>query len=233
MTSTPQNLSSAPSPDAQRSHHPGRYSFDEAWFEHRRPAWEQHLRPLGHQQLNILEIGAFEGASTTWMLDHLAHHENSSVTSVDTFEGGIDYKVTEMASYQANTLKDRFLRNVDACANRRKLRVMATTSEEALLQLRGERRMFHIVYIDGSHTAADVLSDAVLAWPMLNEGGLMIFDDLNWNEYTHEAYTPGPAIAGFIRCMAPHVDAMAVAGQMWVQRTPCRIPAERRRPAAN
>ncbi len=33
-----------------------------------------------------------------------------------------------------------------------------------------------IVYIDGSHYPQDVLTDAVMAWKLLNEGGIMILD---------------------------------------------------------
>ena len=33
-----------------------------------------------------------------------------------------------------------------------------------------------IVYIDGSHRPEDVLTDAVMAWKLLKEGGIMILD---------------------------------------------------------
>ena len=32
------------------------------------------------------------------------------------------------------------------------------------------------MYIDGSHAARDVISDAVLAWALLRPGGVLIFD---------------------------------------------------------
>jgi hypothetical protein len=33
---------------------------------------------------------------------------------------------------------------------------------------------------DGSHRARDVLEDAVLSWPLLKVGGIMLFDDYLW-----------------------------------------------------
>jgi len=39
---------------------------------------------------------------------------------------------------------------------------------------------FDYISIDGSHEAADVLSDAVLSWPLLKTGGLICFDDYEW-----------------------------------------------------
>jgi hypothetical protein len=40
---------------------------------------------------------------------------------------------------------------------------------------------FEIIYIDGSHRGDDVLIDAVLAWPLLRQGGTLIFDDYRWH----------------------------------------------------
>jgi predicted O-methyltransferase YrrM len=39
---------------------------------------------------------------------------------------------------------------------------------------------FDLIYIDGSHQAPDVLSDATLSFPLLKVGGIMIFDDYLW-----------------------------------------------------
>ena len=39
---------------------------------------------------------------------------------------------------------------------------------------------FDIVFIDGSHYADDVLSDAINAWRLLALNGVIIFDDYLW-----------------------------------------------------
>jgi predicted O-methyltransferase YrrM len=43
---------------------------------------------------------------------------------------------------------------------------------------KGER--FDLIYIDGSHAAADVMTDAVLSYLLLNVGGVILFDDYVW-----------------------------------------------------
>ena len=48
-------------------------------------------------------------------------------------------------------------------------------SQDLLRAMTGEP--FDLVYIDASHEAADVLADAVLAWPLLKPGGFLGFDD--------------------------------------------------------
>ena len=41
-------------------------------------------------------------------------------------------------------------------------------------------KCFDFIYIDGSHIAKDVLTDACMAWPLLMPKGLMVFDDYMW-----------------------------------------------------
>ena len=40
---------------------------------------------------------------------------------------------------------------------------------------------FDVLYVDGSHQAPDVLSDAVMGFHLVRAGGLMIFDDYIWS----------------------------------------------------
>ena len=45
----------------------------------------------------------------------------------------------------------------------------------------GASQPFDLIYVDGSHTAPDVLTDAVLAFHLLRVGGVVIFDDYLWS----------------------------------------------------
>jgi len=45
----------------------------------------------------------------------------------------------------------------------------------------GQRSSFDLIYTDGSHTSCDVLSDALLTYPLAKKGALIIFDDYLWN----------------------------------------------------
>ncbi len=40
---------------------------------------------------------------------------------------------------------------------------------------------FNLIYIDGDHHSASVLEDAVLAFPLLKQGGALVFDDYRWH----------------------------------------------------
>ena len=61
-----------------------------------------------------------------------------------------------------------------------------------------EARQFDIVYIDGSHFAADVYADAALIWPLVAPGGIVIFDDYNWDLMETEQERPKLGVDAFL-----------------------------------
>ena len=53
-------------------------------------------------------------------------------------------------------------------------------SRVILPQLLFRDHKFDLIYIDGSHESADVLSDSLFSYNLLKPGGVLIFDDYEW-----------------------------------------------------
>jgi Methyltransferase domain len=212
----------------QADHHDrSRFTFQEGWFELVRPEWEKPTLSLRGKKLHILEVGSFEGASTTWILDNLMSHPESSMTVIDTFEGGMEHQAhpDRVHKHDITALESRFRANVAKCEHVGKLRVMKARSDDALLALRRESARSDFIYVDASHVAIDVLYDAVVCWRMLNVDGMMVFDDFRWKGYMEDCYNPRVAIFGFLRCAAPEVETRETESQMWVTKVLNRVPA--------
>jgi hypothetical protein len=91
---------------------------------------------------------------------------------------------------------------------RDKVTLHVGTSSDILPQLRDG---FDFVYIDGSHQAKDVLSDAVLCWRLVKPNGIDIFEDYEWSEFREPWLNPKLVINAFIQCCTSwhqilHVD---------------------------
>ncbi len=71
-----------------------------------------------------------------------------------------------------------------------------------LPQLAIELRQFDIVYVDGSHRAADVYSDAALSWPMVAKDGIVIFDDYEFDQMEGELERPKLGVDVFLAAIA-------------------------------
>ena len=59
--------------------------------------WDKYLQPIADLKgpIKILEVGAYEGSATKWMLKYLATHSESRVYAVDTWEGSPEYVGTD------------------------------------------------------------------------------------------------------------------------------------------
>jgi predicted O-methyltransferase YrrM len=181
------------------------YTFTEDWFSDRVPLWTQTLGHLrGRQDLRYLEIGVFEGRSALWMLENILTHPSARLTAIDIFLG--------------NT-KAVYLSNLDRSGFAGKATTIQGSSQLELRKLALDS--FDIIYIDGSHTADDVLADAVLSWGLLRVGGYMIFDDYAWSGRlkvdeppTPDELRPGVAIDSFITAYRNYLDVVHREWQM-------------------
>lgn len=155
------------------------YEFTNDWFgKTGRYIWERILPQLGPSR--ILEIGSYEGRSTCFLIDVL--QKPLEIHCVDTWEGGAEHSEIDMAAVQK-----RFQRNTSSALAQAStaidLRVHVGRSDDILAAMQSEYKdYFDFVYVDGSHTAADVLCDAVLAFRLLRSGGVMCFDDYLWRD---------------------------------------------------
>lgn len=187
----------------------GPYKFTTRWHTQVIDTWTQQLAAFrGKPNLHYLEIGAFEGRSIIWMLENILTDPSSRVTAIDVFMP--EYEPTFDANMAASGAGDRITKLVGP-------------SQARLRPL--EPNSFDIIYVDGSHTADDVLADAVLAWPLLREGGLMIFDDYDWTGRTNASplpleLLPLMAIDAFITAYRNEIDVLHHDYQVIVRRKP-------------
>lgn len=163
------------------------FSFD--WFSHHIENWETWLASLkGRPFLTFLEIGCFEGMATIWLIENILTDDTSNITVVDPFTGSMEHQLIDNSN-----LFDRFMENI-GWHNR--VSVQKGTSFDFLSQ---NKDSYDFVYIDGSHIAKDVLLDGILSWKLLRQGGILIFDDYQWNHYPNEPkLNPKIAIDSFL-----------------------------------
>jgi predicted O-methyltransferase YrrM len=177
--------------------------FSVDWFSYNAEGISSCLSKLQNKN-KFLEIGCWEGMSTTWFIQNYLD-ANGSITVIDTFEGGDEHRNQILANLTQeekdkvfNQVYDDFMSNIkETIGKNQKYEVMKNTSYNALAELivRGEK--FDFIYIDGSHEASDVLIDAVMSFPLLNSGGIMIFDDYTWGDQTNPFMCPKLAIDAF------------------------------------
>ena len=200
----------------------GKYHFTQDWFGQYIPIWNG-LVPLVKPS-KILEIGSFEGRSTCYMIESSAAERDVEMHCVDTWEGS-----TEHAEIDMSAVEQRFRKNtalaISTVPHKVDLVTHKSTSLLALTQLisSGHASSFDLIYVDGSHRAPDVLSDAVLSFHLLRPMGLLIFDDYLWSmERAGEQDSfnmPKPAIDSFVNIYQRNLIVLpARLSQIYIQK---------------
>lgn len=125
---------------------------------------------------NVLEIGAFTGASTCFIGLHVKN-KGGRMTTVDTFTGNptslLDVDLIKLTSEQIEELLRENLR-------RHKLTDIVTVVKASSSEFPVSYDNYDMVFLDGDHRYSFVMHDMEKFWPFINEGGILCghdFDD--------------------------------------------------------
>jgi predicted O-methyltransferase YrrM len=187
----------------QVEHYKKDYEFTKDWFTMRIPKWREILKPFdGQPDIHYLEIGVLEGGSALWMLENILTHPTARITCLDVFTAKKTY--------------ERFLSNMILSGFLDKTKIIQGRSQRTLRSLPSDS--YDIVYIDGSHTAPDVIEDAVLSWDLLKKGGIMIFDDYMWEWKLPPQDRPKIAIESFLKIYKKELEVLHMEYQVIVKK---------------
>ena len=176
--------------------------FGSNFFEKWIPKWEHHLKHLtGKPDIVGIEIGTLHGDCAMFCAEKIVTGERS-------VHNAIDINETEFIK---NNLAPYIGKNINFIKGR---------SYDILRKSFNEKSADYI-YIDGSHLAIDVLSDAVLSWGLLKDDGILIFDDYGWGIHTtDEKQKPKLAIDAFLSAYREHYQVLESGWQVYLKKLP-------------
>jgi tetratricopeptide (TPR) repeat protein/predicted O-methyltransferase YrrM len=175
------------------------YQFTQDWFSHNIPIWQTFLAVIAHQpNLHGLEIGSYQGMSACWLLDHVLTHPTASLTCIDP-----DFQTL-------------FRSNLSKTGAAQRVKVQVGHSHDLLPAL--TPHSFDMIYVDGCHLADHVYRDAELAWPLLKLGGLMIFDDYEWQDPNLPGQDPKQGIDAFLAGMSDQIQVLHRSYQLIIRK---------------
>jgi predicted O-methyltransferase YrrM len=179
-------------------------NYTSDWVSVHHADWLKHAAGLTERPVRILEIGSWEGRSVLWWLDNVATHKNSQVITVDRHRDPERWK--------------RFLSNIASHEDAHKVVPIKGDSRKIVPQLTDQS--IDLTYIDGSHEGRDVLLDGSNAYHKTKIGGVILFDDYQWNPAGNPRHVlPGPAIDTFVDLFSDVTKVIHKDYQLAVRRT--------------
>ena len=181
------------------------------WFNSSKENFKRFLEIYKDEpNKRFLQIGAYTGDATVWIMDNILTNSKSLLFDVDTWQGseesihkGFDWQSVQH-EYNMKTLKYY-----------NALRYQGTS----LNYFNSTKEMFDFIYIDGDHTEAGVYLDANKSWERLLPGGIMAFDDYLWK---HESgmieLCPKNAIDRFLKEKEGSIEILHSGYQVWIKK---------------
>ena len=204
------------------------YQFTKDWFHWAPEVWEQLIPMLPERDVLegrcFLEIGSFEGRSTVWIMENMMQGSDGTrcgdeIYCIDTWEGGEEHTEEDMAA-----VEKRFSHNIGVVVDKFPDRLVTWKKGTSvrhlagIIQYEGEGG-FDFIYIDGSHIAKDVLTDACMAWPLLKPKGIMVFDDYLWGDPRDALHRPKIAVDAFTSIFGEALEIVHVGYQLVVRKS--------------
>lgn len=159
----------------------------------------------------IVEIGVFEGQTTVWLRDTLSQfNPKLMIHAVDPHVGSAD-----LNDFDFTEIRSNFIHNINTTQGKN-IVYHNDFSTPVLLNMIKDKVAPEFIYIDGDHTATQVLTDLVLSWLLLCDGGVILCDDATRWRYRDSdgkfalQNSPRMAIDYFIHCNFEFIDILTL-----------------------
>jgi len=164
----------------------------------------------GKKNLRFLQIGVFTGNASAWLLENILTDPTSVLVDVDPWCGNLQHE----SIYEWDEVESAYDEQIKN--HSKKVHKFKAFSKEWLETHReGE---FDFIYIDGDHLPESVASDAELSWGLLKSGGIMAFDDYEWDHPDGTDKNPKPAIDKFLETHKDEFELVSKGWQVWVKK---------------
>jgi predicted O-methyltransferase YrrM len=181
------------------------------WFDVRKQYFERHLNHFGGEKdLKFLQVGAFTGDSSLWLLENVLLTRGSELYDIDTWQGSEEVAHEPFDWVDVERTYDNKLNEFKNVVK------IKSNSHEALKNMKDtHKEFFDFIYIDGSHKEEDVYMDAVLSMPLLKPNGIMAFDDYDMHGTNLEVSS---GVDRFFYEYSENLYVGEQTGQFWVRK---------------
>jgi hypothetical protein len=137
------------------------------------------------KEVRFLQIGAFTGDASLWLLDNILTHKNAMLVDVDTWGeppavlGSKEVPASEswfgnIADVDNQIIKDKYNKKLKKYLDNGKVIPKNMFSNDFFAN---NSDTFDFIYIDGNHTYEAVLKDGNNAIKAIKDNGIIAFDD--------------------------------------------------------
>jgi predicted O-methyltransferase YrrM len=164
----------------------------------------------GKKNLKFLQIGVFTGNASVWLLENILTDPSSLLVDIDPWCGNLPHE----SSYDWADIQEAY--KEQTASHSKKLQSHKAFSGDWLKANREVK--YDFIYIDGDHLPESVTLDADLSWDLLKSGGIMAFDDYEWEHPDVTDNNPKPAIDAWLEKHKNEIEIFRKGWQIWIRK---------------
>jgi predicted O-methyltransferase YrrM len=178
------------------------------WFVNAEYNFKTYLAHFKNKpNLKFIQVGAFTGDATIWLLDNILTDESSLLVDVDTWKGSDEEEHKKM------DFEDVHLTYLERTKKYNNL--LSIVEDSSIYLSTVKPNYIDFIYIDGNHTEYAVRNDAFHSWEALKPGGILAFDDYLWQDNID---CPKPAIDWFLETYKDKITILEHNYQVWIRK---------------
>lgn len=183
------------------------------WFSYGANSYfERNTSHFKDTPITALQIGAYTGDASLWMVENILTHKNSELYDVDTWAGSDESIHKE---FNWSDIKEIYNNKLSTYIDSGKIIPTMMKSVDFLRMAPGP---FDFVYIDGNHEAFAVVEDFIFVFDLVNINGIIAFDDYNWGSDLPAYKRPQMAINFILDVYQDKIKVIDSGNQMWIQK---------------
>jgi hypothetical protein len=188
------------------------------WFTERmRSSFEVHAEALlGAPGLRVLQLGAFAGDLSCWLLDQVVTGPGATLVDVDTWGGSTN---ADEAGLDWPQIAARYQLRTEAARAEGRCSTFRGTTAAFFTSLKPDET-FDLIVVDADHHAASVLEDAIAAFHHLRDGGLLVLEHYTWSSPEGLFASPRIGIDAFCAVYANQVEVLERGQAIWLKKRP-------------
>ena len=122
-------------------------------------------------KINVLEIGAFNGSSSSWLIDNFKY-DNSLITIIKpSDENSSEIQTIPFKKYEL------FIDDNKKVLYPEKIQFYNNKSICNLPVILNDKRHYDVIFINGSHLLQDIYEDIEMCWDLLASNGYLFIDE--------------------------------------------------------
>jgi len=184
------------------------------WFELAAIDYFKLILPkrfAGKPWIDFLQIGAYTGDASEWIMDNIITDSTSWLTDVDTWSGSEEQIHKEFDWNEVENFYDERMSNYT--------NICKIKGYSSNFLATAETNHYDFIYIDGDHTAKAVYIDADLSWRCLKPYGIMAFDDYEWTHDSEDPkLSPKMGINKFLKEHKDEYKLLIMDEQVWLSK---------------